>query len=92
MRGLTAATGTYVLSPLRYHEAESPHVMREVAAEVERLVLLSSLAGGSAGQTPCGSQGRGRQPLAFAEPGCRACRLFTPSTSDPTDSARPRPG
>ena len=36
MRGLTAATGTYVLSPLRYHEAESPHVMREVAAEVER--------------------------------------------------------
>ncbi len=52
MRGLTAATGTYVLSPLRYHEAESLHVMREVAAEFERLVLLSSLAGGSAGQTP----------------------------------------
>ena len=48
MRGLTAATGTYVLSPLRYHEAESPHVMREVAAEAERPVMLYSIGKDSA--------------------------------------------
>ncbi len=41
---MTAAeTGTYTLSHVRYLEAESIHVMREVAAEFERPVLLYSV-------------------------------------------------
>ena len=39
----TAETATYSLSHIRYLEAESIHVMREVVAEFERPVLLYSI-------------------------------------------------
>ena len=40
---LTTQHGTYALSHIRYLEAESIHVLREVAAEFERPVLLYSI-------------------------------------------------
>ena len=40
---MTAETATYSLSHIRYLEAESIHVMREVVAEFERPVLLYSI-------------------------------------------------
>ena len=40
---MTAEPGQYHLSHLRYLEAESIHVLREVAAEIERPVLLYSV-------------------------------------------------
>src|SRR5437667_6282392 len=40
---LTIQHGTYALSHIRYLEAESIHVLREVAAEFERPVLLYSI-------------------------------------------------
>jgi sulfate adenylyltransferase subunit 2 len=40
---LTVEQGKYTLSHIRYLEAESIHVMREVAAEFERPVLLYSI-------------------------------------------------
>ena len=40
---MTAEPGPLRLSHLRYLEAESIHVLREVAAELERPVLLYSV-------------------------------------------------
>jgi sulfate adenylyltransferase subunit 2 len=40
---MTAGTSTYSLSHIRYLEAESIHVLREVVAEFERPVLLYSI-------------------------------------------------
>jgi sulfate adenylyltransferase subunit 2 len=40
---MTAETGKYSLNHIRYLEAEAIHVMREVAAEFERPVLLYSI-------------------------------------------------
>ena len=40
---MTTGSGTYTLSHIRYLEAESIHVMREVAAEFERPVMLYSV-------------------------------------------------
>src|SRR5438128_12290037 len=40
---LTIQHGTYALSHIRYLEAESIHVLREVAAEFERPVLIYSI-------------------------------------------------
>ena len=40
---MTTGSGKYTLSHIRYLEAESIHVLREVAAEFERPVLLYSV-------------------------------------------------
>ena len=63
---MTAEPGQYHLSHLRYLEAESIHILREVAAEFERPVLLYSI--GKDSSVCCGWRRRPSRPAKIPFP------------------------